>query len=202
MSAPSQGPVPGSYPYGQFPVSPYNGKPNRNQHPLPGSFNRQQFNPQSQTFIPGPRNPPFHMQSSLTPSSSQGINGYGNFQMSPANQMVRPSPPISFSQTFGSSQIISNSNPIAVKPANPTIAQTPQIASSQTGAANTGSSQPNTSSIPPQSSIAKWGTPSHLPPRPPPPAQPQPPKFNLPGSNIASIPRLSNNTDQFSSGQR
>ncbi|GME63198.1 Single-stranded nucleic acid binding R3H [Neofusicoccum parvum] len=38
------------YPYGQLP-NPQFGN-NRNQHPLPGSFNRQQFNPQSQAFVP------------------------------------------------------------------------------------------------------------------------------------------------------
>ncbi|KAK4985575.1 hypothetical protein LTR28_002122, partial [Elasticomyces elasticus] len=43
------------YPYGQLPTPSYIGAtPNRNpQHPIPGSFNRQQFNPQSQSFVPG-----------------------------------------------------------------------------------------------------------------------------------------------------
>ncbi|KAF2794695.1 hypothetical protein K505DRAFT_407371 [Melanomma pulvis-pyrius CBS 109.77] len=194
MSAPVQGPLPGSYAYGQFPTSPYNGKPNRNQHPLPGSFNRQQFNPQSQAFIPGGRNVPFQMQPNMPPGPTQGMNGYGNYHMPAANQMPRLSPPVAYTQSFGSPQGMQHSNPLPAKSNNSPFSQGPQIASSQMGAAPQGSSQSSTSSIPAQSSIAKWGTPSHLPPRPPPPAQPQPPKFNLPGNNIlAPVPRAPNN---------
>ncbi|KAF2185629.1 hypothetical protein K469DRAFT_162779 [Zopfia rhizophila CBS 207.26] len=198
MSAPIQGPVPGPYPYGQFPGPTYNaGKPNRNQHPLPGSFNRQQFNPQSQTFIPGGRNMPFQMQPNMPQMPPQGMSSYGNFQMPVANQMSnqmpRPSPPIAHPQTFGSPRGLQNSNPLPTKVNNAGPSQGPQIASSQTTLPPPTSSQSGTSSVPAQSSIAKWGTPSHLPPKPPPPAQAQPPKFNLPGHNFPSIPRLSNN---------
>ena len=40
------------YPYGQLPV---NVNPNdpKSQHPIPGSYSRQSFNPKSQTFVPG-----------------------------------------------------------------------------------------------------------------------------------------------------
>ncbi|KAF2704855.1 hypothetical protein K504DRAFT_506818 [Pleomassaria siparia CBS 279.74] len=192
MSAPGQGPIPGSYAYGQFPASPYNGKPNRNQHPLPGSFNRQQFNPQSQTFIPGTRNSPFQLQPNMS-GPAQGMNGYGNYQMPTSNQMVRPSPQVAYAQTFGSPQGIQKSNPVPAKPPNPSFSPTPQIASSQAPAVPASLSQPSTSSVPTQSSIAKWGTPSHLPPRPPPPAQALPPKFSIPGNNLTSAPRVPNN---------
>ena len=195
MSAPSQGPAPGSYAYGQFPASPYNGKPNRNQHPLPGSFNRQQFNPQSQAFIPGGRNAaPYQMQPNMPSGPTQGMNGYSSYQMQTVNQMPRLSPPVAYTQSFGSPQNMPGSNPVPTKPSNPSYSPNPQIASSQMASAPQISTQTNMSSVPVQSSIAKWGTPSHLPPRPPPPAQPQPPKFNLPGNSLVSVPRIPNNT--------
>lgn len=201
MSAPIQGPAPVQYPYGQFPTSPYNGKPNRNQHPLPGSFNRQQFNPQSQAFVPGGRNMPYQMQVNMAAMQPQTMSGYGNFQMPQGNpmssQLPRLSPPSAHPQTFGSPRSMQNSNPISVKPNNSGASLAPQIASSQTTSAGPPPSQPSSTSIPVQSSIAKWGTPSHLPAKPPPPAQPQPPKFNLPGHiNFPSLPRIANNITQ------
>lgn len=55
-------PAPGGIPYlyGQLPV---NVNPNdpKSQHPIPGSYSRQSFNPKSQTFVPGggmPGGPP------------------------------------------------------------------------------------------------------------------------------------------------
>lgn len=194
MSAPIQGPAPGQYPYGQFPPSPFNGKPNRNQHPLPGSFNRQQFNPQSQAFIPGGRNVPYQMQPNMGPMPPQGMNGYGNYQMPVTNQMPSPRPPVAHLPTFGSPHSMQNNSAVPAKTNNPGPNQTPQIANSQIATAPPSSSSSGSSSIPAQSSIAKWGTPSHLPPKPPAPAQPQPPKFTLPShNNFSSVPRLPNN---------
>ncbi|KAH8730257.1 hypothetical protein GQ44DRAFT_768648 [Phaeosphaeriaceae sp. PMI808] len=148
MSAPHQGPMPTSYPYGQFPTNPYNGKPNHNQHPIPGSYNRQQFNPQSQAFIPGNRNMPYQMQ----PSMNQGpppMNGYSNFQIPGPNglshQMSRPSPSVASTPSFGSPQ-----------------------GNGSAGSMHRNLSQPGDPSLS-QSSIAKYGTPSHLPAKPPAP---------------------------------
>jgi hypothetical protein len=148
MSAP-QGPMPNSYAYGQFPANPYNGKPNHHQHPIPGSYNRQQFNPQSQAFIPGGRNMPYQMQ----PSMSQGppsMNGYGyNYQMAGPNamphQVSRMSPPTASTPSFGSPQSVQGNGSV--------------------GAMHRNGSQPHdpTSS----NSIAKYGTPAHLPAKPP-----------------------------------
>jgi hypothetical protein len=179
VSAPSQGPVSGQYPYGQFPASPYGNKQNRNQHPIPGSFNRQQFNPQSQTFVPTGRNVPYQMQSNMPSMSAHGMNGFNNLQL--PSQMPRPSPPVVSPQTFGSPQTMQNAHPVPMKANSTGSSQTPQIVHSQTTTAPPSAAQTGSSSIPSQSSIAKWGTPAHLPPRPPPPAQAQPPKFNLPG---------------------
>ena len=181
VSAPLQGPVPAQYSYGQFPPSPYNGKPNRNQHPLPGSYNRQQFNPQSQAFVPGGRATSYQMQPNMTPMPTQNMNGYGIFPGPQGHHMAKPSPPTVHSQNFGSPGSTHSGHAIPARNNN----GTPQIAISQPVVAQPSSTHSN-SSLPTQSSIAKWGTPSHLPPKPPAPAQPQPPKFNLPSSNIPS----------------
>ena len=164
MSAPQSQP----YAYGQFPPNPYNGQPNRNQHPIPGSYNRQQFNPQSQAFIPGGRNMPFQMQ----PNMGQGaqMNGYGNYQMQGhqapmPGQMARMSPSAGSTPSFGSPQNIhangsASMNRIASQPGE-------QASRMSSGA----------------SSIAKYGTPAHLPPKPPAPHPPPAPKFDLSSLN-------------------
>ena len=165
MSAPQSQP----YAYGQFPPNPYNGQPNRNQHPIPGSYNRQQFNPQSQAFIPGGRNIPFQMQSSMG-QGPHHMNGYGGFQMqgqsSMANQMPRMSPSAGSTPSFGSPQSMHGNSSAAMN----------RIAS-QTGE----QALPRIPSG--ASSIAKYGTPSHLPAKPPAPHQPPAPKFDLSSLN-------------------
>lgn len=160
MSAPSQGPMPTSYPYGQFPANPYGGKMNHNQHPIPGSYNRQQFNPQSQAFVPGGRPMPFPMQ----PGMNQGLpqmNGYHGHPPGPngmQQQLPRVSPSAASTTSFGSPQSLQGTNGAGVM----------HRIASQSG-------EPTST----QSSIAKYGTPSHLPARPPAPATPQatPPKL-------------------------
>ncbi|KAF2737292.1 hypothetical protein EJ04DRAFT_125199 [Polyplosphaeria fusca] len=200
MSAPIHAPASVPYPYGQLP---YNGKPTNNQHPIPGSFNRQQFNPQSQTFVPGSRNGPLPMQPNMA-MPSQGMNGYGSYQMpltpqmsvqlpNAPSQMPRSSPPAayqptSYHQTFGSPRSAQHANPVLQKNYGTPSSQSPQIASSQSNMGHVVPSQPTPPSIQTQNSIAKWGTPSHLPPKPPTPAQAQPPKFALPGHNF-NVPR-------------
>ncbi|KAJ4294255.1 hypothetical protein N0V90_007945 [Kalmusia sp. IMI 367209] len=182
MSAPMQGPGPGAYPYGQFPPPTFNGKPNRNQHPIPGSYQRQ-FNPQSQAFIPTGRAPPYQMGVHNGP---QGMNGYNNYQMAPAqmaHQMPRPSPPTGSPQTFGSSHMMQGANPMPNN-SNPSPSNQPPPSSHASAQQDSG--------LPSQSSIAKYGTPSNLPARPP-ATQQQPPKFTLPGHNFPTAPRLPSN---------
>ncbi|KAF1960223.1 hypothetical protein CC80DRAFT_288829 [Byssothecium circinans] len=178
MTAPMQGPVPPSYPYGQFPPPSFNGKPSRHQHPIPGSYQRPQFNPQSQTFVPG-HNMPF----SIPPNGGpQGMNNYGNFPMpnnaQMSHQMARPSPPAANTQTFGSPGHINNN---ISTPSNSSPCAQPGSSSQSSG-------------VPAQSSIAKYGTPSNLPARPP-PTQQSAPKFNLASHNMGRIP--SNPTPPF-----
>ncbi|KAJ4357805.1 uncharacterized protein N0V89_002381 [Didymosphaeria variabile] len=191
MTAPMQGAVPGAYPYGQFPAPTFNGKPNRNQHPIPGSYQRPQFNPQSQAFIPGGRNMPYQMGIHNGP---QMMNGYGNYQMGPpqmAHQMPRPSPPTANSATFGPTfgptfgMIHSVSNNVNSSPPN-------QSNFSSQNATQLRGGEVQDSGLSSQSSIAKYGTPSNLPARPP-PTQQQPPKFTLPGHSIPPGSRLPSN---------
>ncbi|KAF2491152.1 hypothetical protein BU16DRAFT_530705 [Lophium mytilinum] len=217
MSASGHGPVPGPYPYGQFPSAGFNGAKNRSQHPLPGSFNRQQFNPQSQAFVPTHRNSSFPIQQQSMQSNMQSnvqhqnMNGYSSYpvpvpmgnqmqmasQVPMINQMQRPSPPSTQPSSFNGPRAPQSSNSTPSKPSGQVISHPlpqpiPMSASSQAT-----STQSTNSSIPPQSSIAKWGVPSHLPPKPPPPAQPQPPKFALPVHNFAAVPRPVNMPQGF-----
>lgn len=176
ISAPHQAPMPGQYPYGQFPSNAYNGKPNRNQHPIPGSYNRQQFNPQTQAFIPGLNGA---MPYSMPPNMAQGppqMNSYGGYQMPSQNpmpaQIPRLSPSATSTPSYGSPHSMQGNN---------SATSMHRIASQSGDAASS------------QSSIAKYGTPSHLPAKPPAPASAQQsaPKFTLPSmsrvpSNMSS----------------
>jgi hypothetical protein len=140
MSAPHQGPVPTTYPYGQFPPSPYNGRPNHNQHPIPGSYNRQQFNPQSQAFIPGGPQGPYQPQQPFAVG-----NNYQAAYQNAQHQMPRMVPSATSTPSFGSPQSMNNYSPAMHRNA------------SQTGEKAQ------------HSSIAKYGTPSNLPQKPPAP---------------------------------
>ena len=189
ISTPIQGPVPPAYGYGHYPTTNFNAvKPNRNQHPLPGSFNRQQFNPQSQAFVPGGRNGSFPMQPNIGPVPPQGINNFGNMTMPMQPPMARPNAAAPNHQPFGSPHGEQNGHPLPAKVNNHTPSPAAQTGSTQSPAAT----QSNNPSVPAQSSIAKWGTPAHLPPKPPAPPQPQAPKFNLPGHSFPPVPRHPN----------
>jgi hypothetical protein len=176
MTAPMQG-VPPSYPFGQFPSPAFNANPTRHQHPIPGSYQRPQFNPQSQSFIPNGPNMPFAMPSNV--GGPQTMNNYGGYQM-PGNtqmshQMPRLSPPSANTSNFGSPGHMNNTS-ASVSSSSPSG----QPASTQNP------------SVPAQSSIAKYGTPSNLPARPP-PTQQSAPKFNLAGHNIGPLSRTPSN---------
>ena len=129
-----------SYPYGQLPYQPnvQQGKP---QHPLPGSYSRPAFNPQTRAFVP-----------------SSGYQAQNNAQ---------------YSGTPGDAKI---HNPLVAPPnGNSNLSQRPQANAlhmpfganqSRKTSSQSASSQPNASQ---PSSLAKWGTPATLPPKPPPP---------------------------------
>lgn len=177
---PMSAPQPQPYAFGQFPPNPYNGQPNRNQHPIPGSYQRPQFNPQSQAFVPGGRNMPFQMQPNMGQGPPQ-MNGYGSFQMQGqppmTGQMPRMSPSAGSTPSFGSPQSVHGNGSASMnKIASQTGEQSSRIPS---GA----------------SSIAKYGTPSHLPPKPPAPHQPPAPKFDLSNLNGSRSNGFANNSN-------
>lgn len=146
------------YQYGQLP---YQGKVQggRAQHPLPGSYNRPSFNPQTRAFVPGAGvgsqsasygntvSEPLKRASSTPVSNSKEIVSYpqvsGSFPQAPLTSM-----PNSFNQTV-------DPKPYGTRKNQP---------------------QSNVPRSPGQSSLSKWGTPAHLPPKPPPPETPNLPE--------------------------
>lgn len=146
------------YAYGALPSQPFqSGRSTyQNQHPLPGSFNRQSFNPKTQAFVPGsgfvtnqiggygPRPYPIN-------ANSQGPSHAHMYQAS--SSMQRQGPQVHGSTSFSMPQP-SHGNGSMVSSIPTITAQPPQGRPSG------------------QSSLSKWGTPSHLPPKPPPPQMP------------------------------
>lgn len=160
MSAPHQGPVPGAYPYGQFPTNPMNGRPNPNQHPIPGSYNRQQFNPQSQAFVPGGRGLP-----GMQTHHGTGHNmGHGSNHGSGGH--VQHVPNVN-GMGFG------NLGPAAPQPglyAPGSPPYVPPTSNNYVPSMHQAPLNPRADPASNQSSIAKYGTPAHLPAKPPAPA--------------------------------
>ena len=144
---------PQHYPYGKLPDNPLSyGKTNHDQHPIPGSYNRQQFNPHSQTFVPTTRN-------------SASRKGY--------NESTKPSVATSTASPRGtysaSNHITKSSSSSSVSSFN---GRQGSISSLNVNAHGLSHPLPQPVLVPNvgHSSIAKWGTPAHLPPKPPPPA--------------------------------
>lgn len=158
MSAP-QGPPPSSYAYGQFPqTNMHNG---RHQHPIPGSYNRPQFNPQSQAFIPTSRHMGYQMQPQMNQGPLPHMNGYSGYQMPGPNPMSHQVPRLS-----------------------PSAGSTPSFGSPQSVQGNGhGNSHGSGNGNGTSSSIAKYGTPSHLPAKPPAPVHAAP---KLPSMVVSS----------------
>lgn len=163
------------YQFGQLPFQPgmQGGKA---QHPLPGSYSRQTFNPQTRAFVPN-----HGSASSQTPP-------YGN---NAGHPMMR-----------NSATSFPNGSPYASY--SPQAPAYPQMSSVQgSGAYNVGqdpknfgarkssgqSNGPHSSSSPLQSSLSKWGTPANLPPKPPPPEIPSIPEaqHSLPMNNQFNV---------------
>ncbi|KAI9796530.1 MAG: hypothetical protein M1833_006094 [Piccolia ochrophora] len=160
MQPPSHGPGI-SYPFGQLPNQ-HHGSQSNPHHPIPGSFNRHAFNPQTQSFVPGghpssqvasygaPQ--PFLNGMNFTPQQF-GNNmqlafntAHGHFQGQRSTSQYN-SPPSSRPNS-------SKHSPNAPPPNN-------TVQANKVGDANY-HPMPNT--------LAKWGTPANLPPKPPAPA--------------------------------
>ncbi|KAM5479562.1 hypothetical protein McanCB56680_005490 [Microsporum canis] len=141
--------------------------PNKPSHPAPGSFSRSRFSPQNRSFAPTGNS-----QAAYFDNNTHALQ-YTNTQFNnPSRQNYRdtskpglnPSPPSQYFKSKGT-------------PPNATGQQ--QAYGRQADA---------------QDSIAKWGTPSHLPPKPPPPEAPYHTETTNRPSTIASPSLASNAT--------
>ncbi|OQO05321.1 hypothetical protein B0A48_09089 [Cryoendolithus antarcticus] len=183
------------YAYGLLPSAALGRPPNALEHPLPGSYKNAHFNPQSRTFVPGqvgspasrsltPSKPsssgtdhrsghnvphPLDRQMSNTSHHSNAASSYPNSHtMLPAHPLTHPLPqPVFPRQPSPHMSLPAKPSPSA----QPTFGEQAQPSSAEAMATG-------------QSSIAKWGTPASLPPKPPPPAEP----FDLAG--FAQGPRM------------
>ncbi|KAI9849252.1 MAG: hypothetical protein M1837_004711 [Sclerophora amabilis] len=166
------------YPYGQLPGSHtvQSSRTRNSQHPIPGSFNRNIFNPQTQSFVP--TGGPFRPSSSASFNSSPGSNHPGNIQ-----------PPFTAHNTSSHYAVPSGfSSPHFSRPDSTHHPQTSHgFVNAHTTSPYQQPSNPNHQSH--QSTLPKWNNPPNLPPKPPAPAiTTQPPqayaaalKASLPG---------------------
>ncbi|KAL8728962.1 MAG: hypothetical protein Q9166_005057 [cf. Caloplaca sp. 2 TL-2023] len=148
------------YQYGQLPYQPHL-PGSRNAHPLPGSYNRQQaFDPQTRSFVPGSSPQPVSNGSAL-----QDVTSSNRF---PSTASTTPAP----SYTIQPHATTNLPGSLQFGSFGPNIEQKPQ------GSRKT-QSRFNDSQPPAKSSLAKWGTPANLPPKPPPPDPPSMPEGRL-----------------------
>jgi hypothetical protein len=161
------------YPYSQYPY-PYPGTVPANPHQHNG-YPRPQFNPQIHPFVPSanhrpampnsiPPMPPFYQMPLPMPNGSRSAP--------PGNPSNRPG--------FTSPRTTSASTPV------PVTAIPDQQA--MAGASSASASPPNGPKVP--EITAKWGTPSHLPPKPPPPKSLEPLKFHEINRGLPTYPGL------------
>ncbi|TKX18703.1 SUZ domain-containing protein 2 [Elsinoe australis] len=156
------------YAYGMLP-SQNNGVKRQNpNHPLPGSFNRQYFNPQSQAFVPtqnaSPYRPPY--PASFSPAMSHASASYGgpqHLQRQYSSQSNPHGPPQPQTLTQPNPQTLTHPLPQPVYTQNG-----PQPSPGHNGNRDKASPSPLNSGLPRESSIAKFAAPS-LPAKPPPP---------------------------------
>ncbi|KAL8823173.1 MAG: hypothetical protein Q9191_006109 [Dirinaria sp. TL-2023a] len=133
------------YQYGQLPYEP-NHPPGKAQHPLPGSYSRQAFNPQTRAFVP-----------------SSG----GNASQSPSFSAPTSTPIRSPLANLSNGSANSPHSKQTGNPHNSSKNTSSTPAHSHRSTSNHSSPQPST--------LAKWGTPANLPPKPPPPETPAAP---------------------------
>lgn len=166
------------YQYGQLPYQPgLQGA--KAQHPLPGSYSRQTFNPQTRAFVPNSgSNPPqtvsyggapSPMRNTSTPSSN-GAQCHSYGPQAPSYLQMATTP----------------------FPGGYNIGQ-----ESKVNGTRKSSSEQSASQSPAQSSLSKWGTPANLPAKPPPPEIPNIPEaHSLPMNNQFNV-----NVQPMSGGQ-
>lgn len=152
--------MPTMYPYGQLPnqLHQHGGYRINHQHPLPGSFNRRAFNPQTQPFVPG------HQQAMgqahpYGPPMPHASNFPGSFQ-----------PPATMPPTFSMSAHGPHHNVTPhLTPAHlsqPGNTRFPATGSSPAGAINVPHSSPADRRTQANEPL-RWNHPASLPPKPP-----------------------------------
>lgn len=170
-------PNPSPYPYGQLPFN-SNTQAGRSQHPLPGSYNRQAFNPQTRAFVPGAPSfvPPPPAAYAARPADTSG------YRPSPSFPMQSGMPP--FVQQPMNNLHVHNVPPIAQYNQLPPTQPFAQPQAQRKTSGNTTRSQ-----SPGQSSLSKWARPENLPPKPP------PSEASIKASNgVPNMPRFQNGT--------
>jgi SUZ domain-containing RNA-binding protein len=179
------------YPYGQYPMAPPN--PMAPKSFIPGNQHRPQFNPQIQSFVPGgPSQRSMGMQPNVT---AYGPPAGVSLPMQPMN---RPA----VAQNQPDNRHPSSQRPAATSTPIPNTAAQNVVMNQDASTAT----PPNSSSSPPSTSVgakpvleitAKWGTPAHLPPKPPPPESMEPHKYMEINKGLhqqfPGLPRLSSN---------
>jgi SUZ domain len=151
MNMPSQ-----QYPFGALPLGTSDGK-TKPAHPVPGSFNRHNLNPQSNAFVPGgPPSIQHNHPNSMPHMNAPGLTGpYAS--VGRGMPMHRQGSNQSIPSNYGSPQLGS---------ANPNFPQIqPGIYQNHGMPSYPAQQYPNP---PHQTSISKWGTPPNLPAKPPP----------------------------------
>jgi hypothetical protein len=150
------------YAYGQLPGQPFSVPvQNSTAHPLPGSYSRPSFNPQTRSFVPGGNTSSARYSGKGTqhganvPYTGSQAGGQQHWAGFPDHHGQSTS----YNSPFGGGK---NANNVAPSGLNPPRGPT------------SGS----------QDSIAKWGTPAHLPPKPPPSEVPS--DFDIKGRNPPS----------------
>lgn len=179
----TQNPLPGpqtvQYPYGQLPCPP-NLPGSRNAHPLPGSYNRQQaLNPQIRSFVPN------SSSQSFIGNTAQDVSISQQYSMVPGNIPVHPPTDIPSNHAshvsgmpqFGSFIPSSEPKPLPSRKSHSSAVE---------------------NHTPAKSTLAKWGTPANLPPKPPPPDPPSIPEGRHSLPQTVPVPQ---NIAKLSNGQ-
>ena len=132
------------YQYGELPTQPYSHglQTPANQHPIPGSFNRSTFNPQTRSFVPG--------------------------SGSPARHVGKTNPQI-HAGSFNTA-----ADGLLIAPPSPSVPQSSYLQGNSSGHPK---KSPSSTASNQDSIQKKWGTPAHLPKKPPPSEVPS--AFNI-----------------------
>ncbi|KAL8914833.1 MAG: hypothetical protein Q9171_000669 [Xanthocarpia ochracea] len=175
------------YQYGQLPYQPHL-PGSRSAHPLPGSYNRQQaFNPQTRSFVPGASS-----QALTTGTALQEPTAGKQF---PSAATSTPGPPYTVSP-----------HPIAHMPGTLQFGSFGPAPEPKHQQSRKIQSSPNENQPPARSSLAKWGIPANLPPKPPPLDPPSMPEGrlslpqNVPSQNNVSVMTNGQSMPTFQNG--